>query len=262
MLKKVQVKRQLKNKMTEKQYAPTKTEKKTKIDGTSKKQKIDVAKTKEKKMEAKPVENQKSEEKPNVKSDAEKKVEEKKSEIKKPVKKNKKDEVVVNGKSVPISMKYSMAICKFIKHKSIQKAIADLEEVTKLRKAVPMKGEIPHRKGKIMSGRFPKRAAESFIMLLKSLLGNANNHDLDDPVISEAIANQASRPYGRRGIKRKRTHVTIRARNKPSKKNKKSTKKVKTPRAYPEKSSTTPKGVPREKKNFSTKGKIFTEGKK
>lgn len=35
-----------------------------------------------------------------------------------------------------------------------------------------------------------------------------------------------------------------------------------TPQAYPEKFSTTPKGVPREKKNFSTKGKISTEGKK
>lgn len=201
--------------MTEKQYAPTKIEKKTKIDGTSKKQKIDVpeikkAKVEEKKEETKLVET-------SEKKTEEKKVEEKK----KPVKKIKKDEVVVNGKSVPISMKYSIAICKFIKHKSIEKAIKDLEEVVGLRKAVPMKGEIPHRKGKMMSGRFPKRAAASFIMLLKSLLGNANNHDLDDPVISEAIANLASRPYGRKGMKRKRTHIIIKCKKMEKKKSNK-----------------------------------------
>jgi ribosomal protein L22 len=230
--------------MTEKQYAPTKTEKKTKVDGASKKQKIDVPKIKEKKVEKVTIEKNVEdvakkalEQTPEIKG--EKKTEDKK-EMKKPAKKVKKDEVVVNGKSVPVSTKYSMAICRFIKHKTIEKAIKDLEEVIALRKAVPMKGEIPHRKGKMMSGRFPKRAAASFIMLLKSLLGNANNHDLDDPVISEAIANLASRPYGRRGIKRKRTHITLKARNK--KLNKKTSR---TPRAYPDKSS----------KKISTEGK-------
>ena len=211
--------------MTEKSYAPTKTEKKTSVDGTLKqkapqtypdkssakistKGKIDVSKV------DKPKEEKKVEEKIDSKSET-------KKEVKKPAKKNKKDEVVVNGKSVPVSTKYSMAICRFIKHKTIEKAIKDLEEVVALRKAVPMKGEIPHRKGKIMSGRFPKRASESFIMLLKSLLGNANNHDVDEPVISEAIANQASRPFGRRGIKRKRTHIIIKARSKKKEKSNK-----------------------------------------
>lgn len=201
--------------MTEKQYAPTKTEKKTKVDGTVKQKKVDVPKIEEKKKENMSVET--SEKK------VEEKTETKKPEVKKTAKKIKKDEVFVDGKSVPVSTKYAVAICKFIKHKPIEKAIKDLEEVTKLKKAVPMKGEIPHRKGRIMSGRFPKRAAESFIMLLKSLLGNANNHDVDEPVISEAVANFASRPYGRRGIKRKRTHIVIRAKSK--KLNKKKEKK-------------------------------------
>ena len=150
------------------------------------------------------------------------------------------DEVAVNGKGVPVSMKYSVAICKFIKYKPIEKAIADLEQVVVLKKAVPMKGEIPHRKGKMMSGRFPKRASESFIMLLKSLLSNANNHDVEEPIISEAIANQGSRPYGKRGVKRKRTHITIKCK---SKKNQMKSKKLnsknknKAPQAYPDKSS-------------------------
>lgn len=219
--------------MTEKSYAPTKTEKKTKTDGTPK-QKMKVGKLKSDVGSRKPEEKGKKEDVGNLKSDIEgpksnnktdAKSEDKKVS-KKPVKKIKKDEVAVNGKGVPVSTKYAIAICKFIKHKTIENAIKDLEEVVALRKAVPMKGEIPHRKGKMMSGRFPKRASESFIMLLKSLLGNANNHDVDEPVISEAIANQGSRPYGKRGVKRKRTHITIIARSKKMEK-KKSNKKVK-----------------------------------
>ena len=81
------------------------------------------------------------------------------------------------------------------------------------KKAVPMKGEIPHRKGKMMSGRYPKKASENFIKLLKSLEANARNHDVDEPVIVEAIANKAQRPYSRFGRwQKKRTHVMIKAR--------------------------------------------------
>lgn len=201
--------------MTEKSYAPTKTEKKTKVDGTIKQKKVETPI--QKPVEEKKVEDKKVETKEKT---------EKKPEVKKPTKKVVKEEVSVNVSGVPVSTKYSMAICRFIKYKPIDKAIADLEEVTKLRKAVPMKGEIPHRKGKIMSGRFPKRAAEHFIVLLKSLLANANNHDVDEPVISFAMANFGSRPYGRHGIKRKRTHIVIRAKSKKLnlKKNKKSKK--------------------------------------
>ena len=98
-----------------------------------------------------------------------------------------------------------------------------------LKKAIPMKGEIPHRKGKIMSGRFPKNAAEKFIVLLKSLQANANNHEVEEPIISEAVANLAQRPIGRFGkVKRKRTHVTLKAKQlikKPSKKVDKGDKK-------------------------------------
>jgi large subunit ribosomal protein L22 len=148
-----------------------------------------------------------------------------KEEKRKPIQKKpivKKEEVVVNGKSLPISTKYSMAICKFIKGKKIDKAIEDLEQVIAKKKAVPVKGEIPHRKGeKMMSGRFPKRASENFIKLLKSLQANANNHNVEKPIIVEAVANLASRPFGRFGrVRKKRTHITIKAREKRTVKNK------------------------------------------
>jgi ribosomal protein L22 len=127
----------------------------------------------------------------------------------------KKTEAIVNAMNLPLSTKYSVAICKFIKRKKIEDAISDLEQVLVHKKAIPMKGEIAHRKGKIMSGKYPKKSAEHFIKLLKSLLANANANRLDNPIISDAKANLASRPFGRFGrIRKKRTHVTIEAKEK------------------------------------------------
>ncbi|MFH1608113.1 MAG: uL22 family ribosomal protein [archaeon] len=174
-----------------------------------------------------PIEDKKVDESKAQDSEAEKKKEEPKKPIqKKPV--VKKTEVVVNARSVPISTKYAIAICKFINKKKIQRAISDLGEVVVKKKAVPMKGEIPHRKGRIMSGRYPKNASEHFIKLLKSLQSNATNHELDEPVIVEAVANLATRPYGKFGrVRKKRTHVRIVAREKKmiKEKNKKGERK-------------------------------------
>lgn len=161
----------------------------------------------------------------NVANNEEKKVEkqeEKKEEVKKPQKLIvKKSEAIMNSYNVPISTKYSMAICKFIKGKTIEDAQKYLEEVSRLKKIIPMKGEIPHRKGKIMSGRFPVNASKQFIVLLKSLTGNSTMNGLDDPIIVEAVANKAPRPYGRFGSwKRKRTHIKLVARDKKTIKSK------------------------------------------
>ena len=140
---------------------------------------------------------------------------ESKEEKKKPIvqKKPKKEEAVVMAHDLPISTKQSMAIGMFIKHKKIADAIADLEAVLKFKKVVPMKGEIPHRKGEgMMSGRWPQKATESFIKLLKSLSANADYVSLENPVIVEVVPNMGARPYGRFGaVRRKRTHVLIRA---------------------------------------------------
>jgi large subunit ribosomal protein L22 len=139
----------------------------------------------------------------------------KKEEKKIEVKKVKKNSVNVNVTNVKTSTKVSVSICKFIKNKTIENAIKDLESVSLLKKAVPMKGEIPHRRGKIMSGRFPVRASKEFIILLKSLKGNAINHDLESPIISEAIANKGTTTYAKGGRARaKRTNVKITATSK------------------------------------------------
>jgi len=160
-------------------------------------------------IEAKENEEYKKEEKEIAK---EKKSDEK-SEPKKPAKKIKKEEVFVKAKGVAVSTKYAFNICKFIKGKRIGDAIRDLEQVALLKKSVPMKGEYSHRKGKGMSGgAYPQRAAKTFIVLLKSLAGNANNHEISEPIIVEASANWAPAPKGKFGrIRRKRTHITLRA---------------------------------------------------
>jgi ribosomal protein L22 len=173
------------------------------------------------KVEEEPVE-EKKEEKPETKP------EDKKPILKKAEKpKVKKTEAVVRSFDLPISTKQSSAICKFIKGKLISQAIRELEEVTKLKMAVPVKGEHPHRKGKIMSGKYPQKATKNFIVLLKSLAANAT--DINEPVIVEAIANIGSRPYGRFGtIRRKRTHVFIKVKEKsPSKLGRPKEKKLK-----------------------------------
>lgn len=192
----------LRNKMTEKDYNPERRNKKIVAGNISE----NAVKT--------PI--KKEEKKEGIKNIDEKKTEEKKPLQKKPF--VKKSEAVTRGTSLPISTRDSIAICRFIKHKTIKDAIADLEQVVIKKKAVPMKGEIPHRKGKIMAGRFPKKASEHFIILLKTLSANANVNGLENPVIVEAVANQASRPYGRFGrVQRKRSHIQIKCMEKNKK---------------------------------------------
>ena len=90
-----------------------------------------------------------------------------------------------------------------------------------------MRGEIPHRKGKIMSGRYPIKAAQQFVKLLKQLAANATINGIDiEKIKIECQANRAARPYKRFGNMRfKRTHVTLKLKL-PEKKNKQEKKKV------------------------------------
>lgn len=127
----------------------------------------------------------------------------------------KKEVAVARGFGMHMSKRHGMYICSFIKNKSIDVAINDLEQVKLLKKAVPFKGEIPHRKGKgMMSGRYPVSAASLFIPMLKTLKGNVsvNGMDLSKTKITLASTNWASRPARRGGQKGKRSSVIIEAR--------------------------------------------------
>jgi len=124
-------------------------------------------------------------------------------------------EAKVMGVNVTASLKHSIAICDFIKGKTIEKAIGELEEVTNMDRAIPMKGEVAHRKGNMTGGRYPVKVSKIFITLLKSLRANANNQGLDVKNIKIfAKADKASRPRksGKYGGRRfKRVHILITA---------------------------------------------------
>jgi len=148
------------------------------------------------------------------KQESEKEQDTEKKETKKEEKSTvpKKNEAVVNGMNLSISTKHSIAICNFIRGKYIDLVIKGLEEVVDKKRAIRMKGEIPHRKGKrMMSGRYPVKASKEFIKLLKSLKANAIVNELElEKYEIFCKANVAPRPYKSFGQGRfKRTHVTL-----------------------------------------------------
>ncbi|MBI5803791.1 hypothetical protein HY450_00940 [Candidatus Pacearchaeota archaeon] len=125
----------------------------------------------------------------------------------------KKEEAIARGNSLPISMKQGANICKFIKNKSIDRAISDLNEVIKLKKPIPFKGETPHRKNLSSPGRYPVKASGYFIKVLKALKGNVivNNMELEKTRIVIASASWARRPPRSGGRSAKRTNILLKA---------------------------------------------------
>jgi large subunit ribosomal protein L22 len=124
----------------------------------------------------------------------------------------KKEEAVAYGRNLHASKKHCIYISSFIKNKSIDKAIQDLQLVIEKRKAIPFKGEIPHRKG-MMSGRYPVKASKQIINILKALKGNSiiNGLDLQKTKISIASANWSSRPLRSNSRSFKRTNIILKA---------------------------------------------------
>ena len=121
------------------------------------------------------------------------------------------DVVYARGKDLSMSTKHAIAICRFMKNKKIDYMIKYLEDVSELKKAVPMKGEIPHRPG-LGEGRYPIKAAKMFIVLLKNLKANANSANMDvSKIVLQAKSDRASRPRkpGKYHRKFKRTHLEI-----------------------------------------------------
>jgi ribosomal protein L22 len=128
----------------------------------------------------------------------------------KPVKKKEMACIRMNG--IPASTKQSRDLCRFIKGKTVQKALEEMERVARGKMAVKMRGEIPHRKGPMMAGRFPMNSGAVFVKVLKSLAGNAAVAGIANPEVTIASASWASRPQRKGGRKFKRTHLYIEVR--------------------------------------------------
>ncbi len=184
--------------------------------------------TGEAKTESKPEEKKEektTEAKDNVRAEA------KKAEQKPRVKK---EMAFIKMSGLPISTKHSIALCRFIKGRPIGTALDELGRVARGKLAVPMRGEIPHRHGRgMMSGRYPINASKVFIKVLKSLEGNSSVNGIENPVITLASASWGSRPQKRGGMKFKRTHLYIEARERVNKKESK-TKEEKSKENKPE----------------------------
>ena len=125
-----------------------------------------------------------------------------------------------------ISTKYATEICREIKGKPVEKAIAFLERIEKQEQFLPLKQfnrKVAHRKGEsksgVKSGRYPKKACRAFVKLLESVKANADfkGMDADNLIIVHAFASMGFRRYsfqskGRIGGKRRRrksTHIEI-----------------------------------------------------
>ena len=121
-------------------------------------------------------------------------------------------EVKTLGKNYNISTKHAIAICNFIRNKTISEALASLEKVRTKKIAVPMKGEVPHKKG-MAGGRYPVKAAFYFIKLLKNLRGNALLKNLEPETTIITLAKADKGPtgmrIGRKGRVGKSTHVLL-----------------------------------------------------
>jgi len=137
------------------------------------------------------------------------------------VERPKKEEAIAKGTDLHASKKHCMYICSFIKNKPISQAISELQEVIKMKRAIPFKGEIPHRHelgGR--PGRYPVKVSGQFINLLKALQGNVlmNGLDIDKTRIYFASATWDSRPAKRGGMRFKRSFVLLKAKEFDNKK--------------------------------------------
>lgn len=120
------------------------------------------------------------------------------------------------GMALPISLKYSVEICRFVKNKNVGLAKKMLQEVIDKKRAVPFKRyyfDLAHKR-KIGPGRFPEKASRHLIKLIETVEANAQFKGLNTSnlVISHISAHNAGKSwhYGRKSRRKmKRTNVEI-----------------------------------------------------
>ncbi len=111
---------------------------------------------------------------------------------------------IAKGSNLPISTKVSYEIGNAIRNKDVKKVIAFLERVGNYEEAVPYKrfnSDVGHKPGKMASGRYPLKAAEKFLAVIKNAVANAKDKGLNEETLQlvHVCANQGSSNwhYGR-----------------------------------------------------------------
>jgi len=97
-----------------------------------------------------------------------------------------------------MSPKHSIEIATFIRHQRVNDAIAYLNEVVKLKKAIPFRRfnrNVAHKRGlpgNWDAGRYPVKASKAYIRVLESVKKNAeyNGLDAENLEIIHATANR------------------------------------------------------------------------
>jgi len=120
------------------------------------------------------------------------------------------------GMALPVSLKQSVEICRFIKNKKVREAKKMLQEVIEKKKAVPFKrydSDLGHKR-KIGPGRYPEKASKEFIKLIELSEANAQFKGLNTSnlVIAHISAHNAGKAwhYGRKSRRKmKRTNIEI-----------------------------------------------------
>jgi len=143
-------------------------------------------------------------------------------------------EYKINAKDLGISTKISVEICNLLRNKPVKKAQQILERVTEQKQAVPYKRynkEIPHRAGKMATGRYPIKASQVILKILKGGAAGALNQGLSaDLIISHMSAHKAGNQwhYGRQRRRlMKKTHLKIILKEKEKKNDRKTNNKQK-----------------------------------
>jgi len=125
-------------------------------------------------------------------------------------------EAKVNARNLSISTKQSVEICNLIRDKKVDSAKKTLSRVIEKKQAVPykrFKRKIPHRAGKMATGRYPIKASKEILNLLDSVIANAQSKGMSSELsISQISANRGANQFhfGRkRRRKMKLTHINL-----------------------------------------------------
>ena len=118
--------------------------------------------------------------------------------------------------NLPISTKHSVEVCRSLRGKTLARAKAFLNQVIKMKEAVPMRRyhhELAHKTG-VGPGRYPVKVSLEILRLLESAESNAQFKGLNTAhlVVDHICAHKAGKQwhYGRhRGREMKRTIVEI-----------------------------------------------------
>lgn len=126
-----------------------------------------------------------------------------------------KNEAKAVGLALPISYKHTVEVCNFVRGKPIEQAKRLLDEVIKMKRAIPYRVfnlEMAHNRA-VGSGRFPIKTCKHVRAVIESAEANAQHKGLSvaNLVVTHLAPQKAGRTlrFGRQRRETKRTHLEI-----------------------------------------------------